>query len=244
MDLSVRDVARLLDVSEDTVYRWARGGTLPAQRVQDQYWFNRVELQEWAALHKHRVSPDLFVSNGAACELPSLHSALLRGGVFHGVPADSREEALAAVSNLPGIPASVDRKLLYQLLVGREVLAPTGIGDGIAIPHARDPLVVRVGEPIVVLCFLRAPVDFHSMDGQPVRVLFTLLSPSVRVHLQMLGKLSFALHDGTMKQLLATEASTEAVIERIRFLEEGVGIADPNQPLAPGVAESLRGRDH
>src|SRR3974390_2228296 len=104
MDLSVRDVARLLNVSEETVYRWVRRGSLPSHRVHDQYRFNRVELQEWAALHNHRVSPDLFHANSPAQECPNLREAIERGGIFYGVPGDRRESVLEAVCELPGIP--------------------------------------------------------------------------------------------------------------------------------------------
>ena len=135
MDLSVRDVARLLNVSEETVYRWVRKGSLPSHRVHDQYRFNRVELQEWAALHKHRVSPDLFRSDGTAEECPSLRDAIEQGGIFYGVPGDRRERVLEAVCELPGIPSKVNRRLLYQLLVAREALASTAVGHG----HCHSP---------------------------------------------------------------------------------------------------------
>jgi len=219
MDLSVRDVAQLLNVTEETVYRWARKGSLPSHRVHDQYRFNRVELQEWAALHKHRVSPDLFGSNGRAEEGPSLRAALERGGIFHQVPGDRREKVLEAVCALPGIPAKVNRQLLFQLLVAREALASTAVGQGIAIPHPRDPVVVRVETPAVLLCFLGQPVDFKALDGKPVRVLFTLLSPSVRIHLQLLARLASALHDPALQELLRRVVSAEAILERISALE-------------------------
>lgn len=219
MELRVRDVAKLLNVSEDVVYRWVEDGSLPARKIGGQFRFNRVELQEWAATHGHRVSPRLFSSRGPEEELPSLSAALERGGVHFGVPGHRRETVLAAVARLPGIPPGVDRALLQQLLVSRETLAPTAIGDGIALPHPRNPLVVRVAEPHVLLCFLAEPVDFHAMDGRPVRVLLTLLSPSVRAHLQMLARLAFALHDEGLRALLAGTPSREAVLERIRHLE-------------------------
>ena len=220
MDLRVRDVARLLNVSEQTVYRWARKGSLPAHRVHDQYLFNRVALQEWAALHKHRVSPELFAPNGTADPLPGLHAALERGGIIHDLPGERREEVLAAVSQLPGIPASVNRELLYQLLLARETLASTSVGEGIAIPHPRDPVVVHVDQPLVFLCFLRRPVDFSAMDGRPVQVLFLLLTPSVRDHLRMLSRLAAALHDERLKRLLHTAAPREAILDRIAVLEK------------------------
>jgi len=219
----VRDVARLLNVSEQTVYRWARKGSLPAHRIHDQYLFNRVELQEWAALNKHRVSLELFASDGSVEQPAGLLAALEHGGVVYDLPGKRREEVLAAVAKLPGIPASVDRELLYQLLLAREALASTSVGGGIAIPHPRDPVVAHVDQPLVFLCFLREPVDFRAMDGQPVKVLFLLLSPSVREHLRILARLASALHDEAVKKLLAAAAPSDAILGRISAIEKDAG---------------------
>ncbi len=219
MELRARDVAPLLGVSEQTVYRWAKAGTLPAHRIGDQYRFNRVELQEWAATHGHRVSPQLFASGATTDETPRLSRALERGGIHHGVPGDRRESVLAAVAGLPGIPPGVDRALLTQLLIAREALAPTAVGHGIAIPHPRDPLVVRVAEPHALLCFLARSVDFGALDGTPVRVLITLLSPSVRQHLQMLARMAYVLNDERMKALLAGTPPRDVVLEVVRKVE-------------------------
>jgi nitrogen PTS system EIIA component len=236
MELRVRDVARLLNISEQTVYRWVRKGSLPAHRVHDQYLFNRVELQEWAALHEHRVSPELLAPNESSEELPSLRAALERGGIFYEIPGERREEVLDAVTRLPGIPAKVDPRLLYQVLVAREVLASTGVGSGIAIPHPRDPVILHADEPSVLLCFLKQAVDFHAPDGQPVRVLFVLLSPSVRKHLQMFARLAFALHDETLKKLLLSAAPREAILDRLRVVEKNDANADRHDGGGRAVA--------
>jgi PTS system nitrogen regulatory IIA component len=222
MDLSVREVARLLDVTEDTVYRWVKAGTLPAYRVGENYRFNRVELQEWAVAHHHRVAPELIATRA----LPSLVAAIERGGVYYKVPGARREDVLDAIAKLPGIPDGVDRNMLYELLVAREQLAPTGLGDGIAIPHPRDPLVVRLDEPRVLLGFLGQAVDFHAVDGQPVRVVFVVLSPTVKRHLEILARLAYALHDPTFKELLRITAPQDALIERLRAIES----ASPQTP--------------
>jgi PTS system nitrogen regulatory IIA component len=221
MDLKVRDVARLLNVSEDTIYRWARLGSLPAHRLDNQYRFNRVELQEWAAVHNHRVSRELFAPHGSAEESETLSSALERGSVVYDLPGGTREEALEALAALPGIPPNVDRGLLAQLLIAREALASTSIGNGIAIPHPRDPVVVPIERPFAFLCFPARPLDFRAADGIPVRVLFLLLSPSVRDHLQMLARLSAALHDGAFRELLRLHASPARILDRLRALERG-----------------------
>ena len=231
MDLRARDVARLLNVSEATVYRWVRDLGLPANRVGEQYRFNRVELQEWAASHGHSLSPELFDPDARSVDLAS---ALERGGIHRDVRGETREEVLTAVAHTPSIPAGVDRKMLARLLIGREALAPTAIGDGVAIPHPRDPLVVRVSEPRVLLCFLARPVDFGAIDGVPVRLLFTLLSPSVRQHLQMLARLAFVLHDETLRGLLSRSESDGMILDRIRAVESLAGRKPAPSGQAPG----------
>jgi PTS system nitrogen regulatory IIA component len=225
LDLSVREVARLLSVSERTVYRWAVRGSIPAHRLHDQYHFNRVELQEWAASQRRRVAPGLFTDEDAPEPPASLAVALERGGVHHGVAGATRAEVLHSLSRLPGVPAGVDRDLLYQLLLGRETLASTGIGEGIALPHARDPLVLRVAGPTVILGFLAQPVDFGALDGVPVRVVFTLFAPSIREHLRTLSRLAFALHDPELRRLLGEQAAAAAIVARLRALDA---------PHAPG----------
>jgi nitrogen PTS system EIIA component len=224
MDLSVRDVARLLNVPEKTVHGWLRERTIPAHRFHDQHRFNRVEILEWAAGRNLRVTPELLDPGGSA-EFPSLQAAIERGGIYHAVPGRTPAEVLGAVTRLPGIPSGVDRALLHQLLMSREALTSTGVGGGMAIPHPRDPLVVGVAAPVVLVAFLEHPIDYASLDGVPVRVLFTILSPTVRAHLQILSRLGNALHDADFLMLIQTGAPSGALLERLAHLERtGSGI--------------------
>ena len=219
MDLSVREVAQLLGVTEKTVHRWLREKAIPAHRLHDQFLFNRVEIQEWAAGRGLKLSPTISGQHGAPEAASSLRAAIERGGIHFRVPGRTPEEVLDAITRLPGIPEDANRSLLRELLVGREALMSTGIGGGIAIPHPRDPLVVQVREPVVLTCFLEHPVDFHAIDGAPVRVLFTLLSPSIRAHLQMLSRLTYALHDPELSKLLEKPATAEAILDRLGAIE-------------------------
>jgi len=219
MDLSIREVARLLGVTEQIVNRWLREKAIPVHRLHDQPRFNRVEIQEWAAARGLRISPDFSETGPTPAASSSLRAAIERGGIYHDLPGSTPEEVLDAITRLPGIPERVDRALLRQLLVGREALMSTGIGGGIAIPHPRDPLVVHVPEPIVLACFLKQPVDFHAVDGMPVRAVFALLSPSIRTHLRILARLTYALHDGTLSKLLQNRAGAAAILDRLGAIE-------------------------
>jgi nitrogen PTS system EIIA component len=115
-------------------------------------------------------------------------------------------------------------------LLAREELASTGIGDGIAIPHVRNPIVLHVHEPIVALCFLEKSVDFGAMDGQPVSALFTLISPTVRSHLHLLSRLAFVLRNPAFRTAVKEQASRDVLTEALRRAEQ-----DVRQP-ATGVA--------
>jgi PTS system nitrogen regulatory IIA component len=219
MDLTVREAARLLGVSDTSVYRWIRSGILPAHRVHDHYRLNRVSLQEWAASQSLSVSPRLFARGKTAGAASSLSEALHRGGISYQIPGSNRDDALDAVSRVSTIPPTVDRRLLGRLLAGREPAGWTSAGQGIAIPHPRDPLVLRVEAPLLFLCFLEQAVDFNMHGGGLVRALFFLLSPDVRSHLELLSRLAFSLHDAQLKGLVRQAAPQERILERLRVLE-------------------------
>src|SRR5205807_401541 len=171
---------KLLRVPEKTVYRWIKKDGLPAYRLHEQYRLNRVELQEWAAEHEVKLPAEL--DSSTASDRPSLSAAVGRGGIHRQVTGETRDQVLRAVTELTAIPSGVDRPLLYDLLVNREALSSTAFGGGIAVPHPRNPLVLGLEEPVMLICFLARPVDFDAVDRQPVRVLFPLLSPTVHAH--------------------------------------------------------------
>ena len=223
MDLTAREVARLLQESERTVFHLADSGQLPAHRVQEQYRFNSVEVQEWAARSSHRIAPEVLAAVTGRPPATGLHAALRLGGIHAGINSDRRDTVLATVAALPTWPPAVDRELLRQLLIGRERVASTAIGDGVAIPHPRDPLVLGVDQPVIALCLLVRPIDFGASDGRPVHALFALLSPTVRQHLQTLAALAFALHDEPLRTLLRDAASADAILARVLSLETAAG---------------------
>lgn len=126
MDLQVRDVARILDVSEKTLYRWLKAGTIPFHRVGDLYRFNRAEILEWATATGMQLSPEILV--------------------------------------------------------------------------------------------------------EPVKILFTLISPTVGAHLHLLSRLAFALRQPEFKAALKREALRDELLEKLALAEAALPAAPPSQP--------------
>jgi len=226
MKLTVRDAARLLNISEKSIYRWIKQGSIPAYQISDQYRFNRAELLEWATSRKISVSPDIFAEpQSGEAPLPSLSDALAAGGIYYRIGGNDKASALSAVVDTMKLPEEVDRKFLYEVLLAREALGSTGIGEGIAIPHVRNPIVLHVSRPMVTLCFLERPVDFGALDGRAVTTLFTLISPTVRAHLHLLSRLGFALRDQLFKEAVIRQAPREEIMEALKKAEVSMGFA-------------------
>ncbi len=226
MQLGVRDVARILNVSEKSIYRWIQHGQLPAYRVNEQYRFNRSELLEWANARKINVSAEIFKEPDTTTEMmPDLADAIEAGGIFYRLEGRDTESALKAVVGVMHLPQDVDREFLLRVLMARESMASTGIGDGIAIPHVRNPIVLAVHQPTICLCFLEHPVEFGALDGQPVNTLFTLISPTVRVHLYLLSRLAFALQQPGFRDVVRRQAPREEIVPALRAAEAAVAQA-------------------
>jgi PTS system nitrogen regulatory IIA component len=207
MLLSARDAAKLLQTSERQVYQWVDAEEIPFQRIRDQVRFNRTELLEWATERRLPVSLAAFASTGDADEkAPSLAAALRLGGVHADVVAASRDQALTAVVLLTPMPEHLDRELLTEMLIVREVTSSTAIGEGLAIPHVRHPVVAAGAPATVSVSYLRTPLPFGAPDGQPVHTIFMIVSPTVRHHLQLLARLAHALHDPGFRAALARHA--------------------------------------
>jgi PTS system nitrogen regulatory IIA component len=224
MDLTVKQTAKLLHVSEETVFQWIEDRGLPAYRIKNQYRINRENAFEWATTSGIKVSPQFIGSalKSPGAILPPLTDALAMGGVHYGIKGATKSSVLkSAVSVLP-LPGSVDPDFLLQMLLAREAIGSTGIGDGIALPHPRNPIVLSVDKPLVSLLFLEKPIDFGAVDGKPVSLFFLLVSPTVRLHLHILSRIAYAVHDAGFKDALQTKAPPERILSELGRMESTI----------------------
>ncbi len=108
----------------------------------------------------------------------------------------------------------VDKEALTRVLIDREGLASTAIGEGVAIPHGKLPTVKEIHA-----CVGRAPqgVDFDSMDGQPTYLFFVLVAPehSTGAHLKALARISRVFKDVDFRRRLLQAPDADAMYEII-----------------------------
>jgi PTS system nitrogen regulatory IIA component len=223
MKMSVKDAANILNVSEKTIYRWIKSGSIPYYRINEQIRFNRAELLEWATSQRVQISPDIFAEEEAGESAPpSLQEALKAGGIAYRVGGQDSASILRSIVDLLNLPEEVDRDYLYRVLMARESLGSTGVGEGIAIPHARNPVVLNVSRPTVTLCFLEHAIDFGAIDNLPVDTMFAIISPSVKAHLHLLSRLAFALRDAEFKEALRARADRERLMGIVGRVESAI----------------------
>jgi len=223
MELTVKDAAKLLNVSEKLIRRWVKEQVIPVHRINDQLRFHRAELLEWATSRRMQISPGMFsdAGNGLAT-LPRISESLKAGGIVYRLGGDDKSSVLRAVVEVLPLPDEVDREFLFHVLLAREALGSTGIGDGIAIPHVRNPIVLHVKEPTITLCFLEHPIHFDSIDSQPVDTLFTLISPTVRTHHHLLSQLGFVLQNLEFRAALKRRAPHDELMEALARAEGAI----------------------
>ncbi|MEI6970234.1 MAG: PTS sugar transporter subunit IIA [bacterium] len=221
MQLTVRNVAKFLDVTEDAVYRMIDDCEIPVVKVNDQFRFNKTDLLEWAMSRQLHVSPVMLEGDESDCATThaSLSEALRLGGVFHNLPGVDKTAALRSLVEVMQLPDDVDRELLLRMYMARETMASTGIGDGIAIPHVRNPVVLRMASPQITLGFTKNPVDFGAPDGKPVFAMFALVTPTTRSHLLLLSRLAFALRTSSLLDLIKAQAPKDELIAEFKRCE-------------------------
>src|SRR5690242_11453644 len=116
------------------------------------------------------------------------------------------QELAARAARLTG----QNERLVFETLMQREKLGSTGIGNGIAIPHGKLP---RLEKLIGLFARLERPIDFESLDGQPVDLIFLLLAPETAGadHLKALARIARLLRDSDVAQKLRASQDAEAL---------------------------------
>lgn len=239
MDLKIKDVAELLNVSEKTIRRWLSDGKIPAYRLNSQYRFSRIEIENWVMsckLSKDESSPlgfaDALSSTNEASsddneevsepkiglQQYSLYRAIHKGGVLRAAGANTKEEIIANTVKQSARILGVDADILTELLLDRERLMPTALNHGVAVPHTRE-FVFKGPHDVVIVVFPEKPIEYGALDAQPVHTLFFLFASGDKHHLHLLAKIAHLSSNEKMLQFLKTRPDKQVFLERLQEWE-------------------------
>lgn len=128
-------------------------------------------------------------------------SILSPGMIASGLKANGKKQLLQELSEIASRGTGLLEREIFDTLLQRERLGSTGIGNGLAIPHGRFTALTRLHG---VFARLERPVDFESVDGLPVDLVFVLMAPegAGADHLQGLARIARLLRDPAMAQKL------------------------------------------
>jgi nitrogen PTS system EIIA component len=127
--------------------------------------------------------------------------------ILPALKVSNKKQLLQDLSQSMSALVATDARVIFDTLLQREKLGSTGLGQGIAIPHGRLSNIDRVHG---VFARLQSPIAFDSVDGEPVDLVFALVSPAHAGadHLTALARISRLLRDGaTLKKLRGTETA-------------------------------------
>ncbi|MEO1641880.1 MAG: PTS sugar transporter subunit IIA [Pseudomonadota bacterium] len=139
-------------------------------------------------------------------------SVLLEDGLVLDAPSmESRKTAVSALTAALADKLGLDAQTVFEAVIERENLGSTGVGEGVAIPHAR---LKGIDKPVGAFMRLSDGVDFDAIDGRPCDLIFMLLAPlgSGADHLRALAQVSRAFRDASLRDTLRKADDSAAII--------------------------------
>lgn len=159
-------------------------------------------------------------TNLTESESALITTLLKKGGVYYNVKGERPELVFKNILEKIHLPEELSKEKLYQELCQREELMSTAVGNGIAIPHPRYPLLADDSEQQLVVCFLEKSLMMNPPDMRPVYVFFILLTSNTKTHLKVLSRLAFLFQKPEFRKVLELKPSEAELAESMKkFLD-------------------------
>jgi len=130
--------------------------------------------------------------------------------IIPAMKVNGKKQALQEIAAKAASLTGQNEKAILEILLQREKLGSTGVGNGVAIPHGKLP---KLGNVFGLFARLERPVDFEALDGQPVDLIFLLLAPegAGADHLKALARVARLLRDPEVARKLRASSGAEAL---------------------------------
>lgn len=205
--LTIEDVAKMLKVSERTVYDWASKGEIPGGKLGTSWRFDRREVEHWVS---SKISPRIRHSKPGQLKLLDIVTPARI--VFTDVRKKSAVLAMLA-DTIAAISGAPQRSLLIDAVQTREHLMSTGIGMGIAVPHVR---LHDVADLHAAMALCRHGIDdYESIDGLPVTIIIMIAAGwnQHTQYIQVLSNISSILRRESVRRAVLNAPDAERIYD-------------------------------
>ena len=151
----------------------------------------------------------------STCDIAKL---IHNGGVFYDVEGKTPSEIYAKVSKMIDLPDGITSEMVYNALCAREDVLSTAVGNGIALPHARTPIMKDDNSQKICVVYLKESIDMKAPDERSVFVMFVLLTANSQFHLKVLSSLAGLFRDVKFRKALENHADEATLASLIRDL--------------------------
>jgi PTS system nitrogen regulatory IIA component len=219
MELTVKDVVKLLIIPQPELNKLVQKKEIPFQKIRDVLYFNKQQVVDWALGRNMPIN----ISNHTKMSDYHIESLkpLLSADSFYYSCDLTEADYIEKMTKLIKLEKTVDTDIIAQLLKSREELMSTAIGNGISIPHPRVPLMLGSDKPLINFFFPVKPLQLKSLDGKPVHTIILLISQTIKQHLSLLAHISFLLSKKEFQQALEKRLPYGQITDLIGTIENG-----------------------
>jgi fructose-specific phosphotransferase system IIA component len=139
-----------------------------------------------------------------------------QAAIDFGLKAQNRDQAIAELAGILHRSGKIkNTAALIEALLEREGLGSTGIGHGVAIPHARSK---EIAQTVIAIGRAEKPVEFDAIDGKPTRLFFLLVAPEGgdNEHLFTLAKIARLIKDPKVREKLLSVDTPQAMLDLLK----------------------------
>ena len=207
--LTVNEVAKFLKVSPNIIQEMINDNVFVASKSGNTLKVNKNEIDEWLA-KLNESEENMLALKRTVCRFQDY---FITENIVMNFEADNKYEAIAKMSiHAKDLKIVRDHRWLYEVVVAREELVSTAVGQGVALLHPRHHHPAKIKRPSILFGRCEEGVEFDAPDDKPVKVFFMLLLHNDKQHLFSLSYISkFILKDGNLNKLLDAETPEEIV---------------------------------
>lgn len=229
MILTLKELAEHLKLNDRTILRMLKTGQIHGVKVGGQWRFNGSQIDKMFFSSQPSGSEDVPLSELTHSQIEIPISRLVNENrIFLDMKATNVKDVITELTNNKLFNSLVlDIPDLREKCLARENLLSTGVGNGIAVPHPRDPIPTLRASGCVVIGRSINGVDFNAIDGKPVHLFFLLCSQTIELHLHIIGKMANLVKDQHFLDVCKSAKAPADIIrgimehERAEFLNQG-----------------------